>query len=239
MRVLQVRKAPLSVLILASLVVLAACESSGSPTAAEVSRPAETLTPERVATPAATESPPANIPEPGPVVEPRSPAPAPTIEVTRTSPPAQTPSPTPEPPDTTPSPSPTLEATAAPTPESTDPPDPTPAPLRAEVGRVETALSVDGLQRPVDRASEFPFGERIYITVEFVGVQTGALLGFKWQSPAGCSGDYELESPNPIRRGFFAFFIDAVNCPGPYDVDITVDGEDVASTRFTVLEPSK
>ena len=226
MRILQVWKALLSALIATSLLVFDACESSApappdvagaTPTGAEASRTVETPLPEPPATPAAAEPPPANTPEPGPVVEPRSPAP--------------------EPLDATPSPTP--EATAAPTPEPTEPPDPTPAPLRAEVGRVETALSVDGLQRPVDRASEFSFGERIYITVEFIGVRTGTVLGFKWQSPTGCSGDYELESPNPIRRGFFAFFIDEVNCPGPYDVDITVDGEDVASTRFTVLEPSR
>ena len=238
MRILQVWKALLSVLIATSLLVFDACESSApappdvagaTPTGAEASRTVETPLPEPPATPAAAEPPPANTPQAGPVAAP--PPPAPTIEVTRTSPPA------PEPLDATPSPTP--EATAAPTPEPTEPPDPTPAPLRAEVGRVETALSVDGLQRPVDRASEFSFGERIYITVEFIGVRTGTVLGFKWQSPTGCSGDYEIESPNPIRRGFFAFFIDEVNCPGPYDVDITVDGEDVASTRFTVLEPSR
>ncbi len=245
MRVLRVRKALLSVAIVASMLVLGACESSATatsdvadatPAGADVSRPVETLTPEPPATPAGTELPLATTPSAGPVAEPPPPAPAPTIEAARTSPPAQPPAPIPAPLNATPSPTPA--ATAAPTPEPTEPPDTSPAPLRADVGRVETALSVDGLQRPLDRASEFPFGERIYISVEFIGVQAGAVLGFKWQSPAGCSGDHELEPRNPIRRGFFAFFINEASCPGPYDVDITVDGQRVGSTRFTVLEPS-
>ena len=165
--------------------------------------------------------------------------------------------PTPSPPRSTPTaaavPQPTVAITARPTPpiitvarvtaapaltpvaETT--PTPTPRPPGASVGRLTTTREIDGLQRPGDPVIDFKLGERIYISVEFIGVRAGTALGFRWSSPGGCQGAFEKEEEKSIRRGFFGFFIDDANCVGRYAVDITVDGESMETTGFNVERP--
>lgn len=101
-----------------------------------------------------------------------------------------------------------------------------------------TARSIDGLQRPAEIAEEFDYGERVYVSVEFIAVREGTVLGFRWECASGCDGSYETPPQQPIRRGFFAFYIDDAGCPGRYTVDITVDGETVAVTEFVIREPA-
>ena len=109
---------------------------------------------------------------------------------------------------------------------------------RAAVGRVATARKVDGLQRPAGQANTFAYGERVYISVEFRDVKKGAVLGFRWRSDSGCGGQYETAAQSPMRRGFFAFYVDQAQCPGTYTVDITVDGWTLANTTFIVKKAS-
>ena len=125
-------------------------------------------------------------------------------------------------------PTPTVVTGAAPT------PTPTPRPPGASVGRLATAREIDGLQRPSDSATDFKLGERIYISVEFIGARAGTALGIRWSSPGGCRGEFAKEQERSIRRGFFGFFIDDANCLGRYVVEITVDGASMATTSFSV-----
>ncbi len=109
---------------------------------------------------------------------------------------------------------------------------------RAVVSRVATARKVDGLQRPAGQANTFAYGERVYISVEFRDVKNGAVLGFRWRNDSGCGGQYETDAQSPMRRGFFAFYVDQAKCPGTYTVDVTVDGWTLANTTFIVKDSS-
>lgn len=138
--------------------------------------------------------------------------------------PSPRPSPGQDPPAPTPSPPVTEQPTAAPT------------PARATVGRIATALTVDGLQRPQDLAETFGLDDRIYISVEFRDVREGARLGFRWSSGA-CGGEYQTGPQQALRRGYFAFYVDETNCVGEHTVEITVDGAVLAVTSFVVENP--
>ena len=109
--------------------------------------------------------------------------------------------------------------------------------MRATVGRIATAVSVDGLQRPQELADTFSLDDRVYISVEFRDVREGARLGFRWQS-GSCGGEYETGPQRALRRGFFAFFVDETTCLGEHMVEITVDGAVAAATSFMVEGPS-
>lgn len=109
-----------------------------------------------------------------------------------------------------------------------------PVEARAGVGRVATARGVDGLQRPVEETAVFSSWERVYIAVEFIGVEAGAELGFAWKADAGCRGSFTTDPQPAIRRGFFGFFIDRTECVGRYDVRILVDGIVIVKTNFSV-----
>jgi hypothetical protein len=132
---------------------------------------------------------------------------------------------------------PVAETTPTATPAAQPTPTPPPRPPGASVGRLATTREIDGLQRPGDPVTDFRLGERIYISVEFIGVRAGTALGIRWSSPGGCRGAFEKEQEKSIRRGFFGFFIDDANCLGRYAVDITVDGESLATTSFNVERP--
>lgn len=103
------------------------------------------------------------------------------------------------------------------------------------MGRIATALTVDGLQRPQDVAETFGLEDRIYISVEFRNVREGARLGFRWSS-GNCGGEYETGPQQQLRRGYFAFYVDDTNCVGQHDVQITVDGAVAAETSFMVVD---
>ena len=205
---------------------------------AAVARPASTSVPTAPAAPAGTPTPPE--PTPAPTAAPGEPPPTATGTVPASSPgpsptasPAASPSPSPDPT--------TAAATASPTataqPVASPPPTPTqaPTPLRASIGRVATALSVDGLQRPQDVSETFGLEDRVYISVEFRDVREGARLGIRWKSD-NCGGEYETGPQESLRRGYFAFFVEETTCVGEHLVEITVDGVVAAVTEFTVLD---
>jgi len=178
------------------------------------------------------------------------PTPAPTPEL-RQTPTGQTPSTSLQNRSATPLPTERVTPTAAPpstpapiaTPAPTEPPrsvnrTPTaivpPPNARASVGRVATAEGVDGLQRPVNETTTFDPMQRVYITVEFINVRTGAELGFSWRADEGCAGSFTLAPQTAVRRGFFAFYIDETECLGRYVVQIMVDGAAHAETTFAI-----
>ena len=105
------------------------------------------------------------------------------------------------------------------------------------MGRIATALSVDGLQRPQEPADTFDLDDRVYISVEFRDVSEGARLGIRWKA-GSCGGEYETGPQQPLRRGFFAFFVDETTCLGEHMVEITVDGAVAAVTSFMIAESS-
>ena len=185
-----------------------------------------TVTPTPPPTPAPTpevrQAPPDQSPSPS--LQNRSATPLPTERVTPTAAPPSTPAPV-----ATPAP------TAAPQPANRTPIAIVPPPnARASVGRVATAEEVDGLQRPVNETTRFDPMQRVYISVEFVNVKTGAELGFSWQADEGCAGSFTLAPQTAVRRGFFAFFIDETECLGRYVVQILVDGAAHAEITFAI-----
>ena len=211
--------------------LLAACGDSEA-----VAEPvATTPTPTVVEVTVAPTAPPTPAPTPEPRQTPsrqapstslqnRSATPLPTVPVTPTAAPPSTPAPV---------------ATAAPTkppPSATGTPTAIvpPANARASVGRVATAENVDGLQRPVDETTTFAPAQRVYITVEFINVRSGAELGFSWQADEGCVGSFTLAPQSAMRRGFIGFFIDETECLGRYVVQILVDGVAHAEIAFSI-----
>ena len=94
---------------------------------------------------------------------------------------------------------------------------------------------MDGLQRPQDVSEVFGLDDRVYISVEFRDVRQGARLGFRWSS-GSCGGEYETGPQRPLRRGYFAFYVDETNCVGKHAVEITVDGAVAAETSFMVVD---
>ena len=96
---------------------------------------------------------------------------------------------------------------------------------------------MDALQRPQDLSGTFGLDDRVYISVEFRDVREGARLGFRWSS-GSCGGQYETDPQPPLRRGYFAFYVDETNCLGEHMVEVTVDGAVAAVTSFTIVGPS-
>lgn len=183
-----------------------------------------------------------SAPVPAPTTQAQPPpSPEPTAPPSTATPIAPSPSPSPAlSPVASPSPSPSPTTPAAtPSPETTERPaaSPTaaPTPARAVVGRIATALTVDGLQRPQDLSDVFGLDDRVYISVEFRDVREGARLGIRW-SAGSCGGMYETGPQQALRRGYFAFYVDETNCVGEHAVEITVDGAVAAETSFTVID---
>ncbi len=231
------------------IVVLAACNGD---TTATPSAPASTQPPPAAASPSPALSTPAApatgatvaaAPRPASTGTPTvSPEPAPTAQAPPTSvpttpsstatalPPSPNPSPVASPSPTTPAATPPPAATERPTAAPTR----APTPARAVVGRIATALTVDGLQRPQDLSDTFGLDDRVYISVEFRDVRAGARLGFRWSS-GSCGGEYETGPQRALRRGFFAFYLDETTCVGEHAVEITVDGSVAAVTSFMIV----
>ena len=224
------RLAPI-IIVGATAWLLAACGDSEV-----VAEPApETPTPTVVEVTVAPTAPPTPAPTPEPRQSPspqapsaslqnRSATPLPTVPVTPTAAPPTTPAPIATAAPTAPPPSATRTPTAI-----VPPPD-----ARASVGRVATAEDVDGLQRPVNETSTFEPGQRVYISVEFINVRSGAELGFSWQADEGCVGSFTLAPQSAMRRGFIGFFIDETDCLGRYVVQILVDGVAHAEITFSI-----
>ncbi|MCY4109829.1 MAG: hypothetical protein OXG11_12485 [Chloroflexi bacterium] len=178
----------------------------------------------------------------------------PTVAATSTptsAPPATTPiptaTPTATPASTLPSPTPTATPSAAlPTPTPTATPATTPAAIatptptitsereRGSVGRIATARSVDTLQRPVDATDRFAPNERVYVSVEFKGVRSGAVLGVRWKRNGEEVFTFETGPQGAFSRGFFAFYFDPGGGAGSFEAEILVDGEVSGKIGFTV-----
>ncbi len=199
-------------LLLAIGLVLAAC---GSDTPAEAD-----LIPTTAASPAASEQ----LPAP-PTATPATASP-PTGDTAPTTPPLIA-TPPPEAPDAPP--------TATPRPAK---PKPTPSPNRdlGYTDRVTMTRAVDSRQRPTDPAVVFGEDERVYVSVEFLGVRSSAVLGVRWLRGSTESFVYEMEPTEAFSRGFFAFFFDpgGTGSAGPYGVEILINGEVVATASFEV-----
>lgn len=140
---------------------------------------------------------------------------------------------------TPPSESPDAPATETATPRPANPkPKPTPSPNRdlGYTDRVTMTRAVDSLQRPTDPAAVFGEDERVYVSVEFLGVRGSAVLGVRWLRGATESFVYEMEPTEAFSRGYFAFFFDpgGTGSAGPYGVEILINGEVVATASFEV-----
>ena len=198
-------------LLLAIGLVLAAC---GSDTPAEAD-----LVPTTAPSPAASEQPAAS-----PTATPAT-APPPTGDMAPTTTPliATPPSDSPDAPTATPRPA---------------KPKPTPSPNRdlGYTDRVTMTRAVDSRQRPTDPAVVFGEDERVYVSVEFLGVRSSAVLGVRWLRGSTESFVYEMEPTEAFSRGFFAFFFDpgGPGSAGPYGVEVLINGEVVATASFGV-----
>ncbi len=105
---------------------------------------------------------------------------------------------------------------------------------RGSVGRVASARSVDGLQRPVDAADNFAPGERVYVSAELTGVRAEAILGIRWKRGGDEIFVYETPPQSAFSRGYFAFFFDPGGMQGEYEAEILIDGVVLGTVSFTV-----
>ena len=133
----------------------------------------------------------------------------------------------------TPEPSPTPTANPAP-PTPTPAASPTPGGNLGTVGRVVVTREVDSRQRPVGQEDSFNAGDTVYVSVEFVGVRSGATLGIRWILDDGEMFVFETPPKDAFSRGYFAFFIDKVK-PGDYKAEVLISGEKVAEAAFKVI----
>ena len=203
---------PLTVILLmAAAAVLLSCQIGGDNA-------------EAAATPSGTAAPP-------PATDP--PASTPVSTATATVPPTSTlasPTPTPAPPQTPPTETPaaTPAATATSTPTITNTRE------RGSVGRIATAHGIDTLQRPVDPAERFGTNERVYVSAEFKGVRSGAVLGVTWKRDGEVVFTFETGPQSAFSRGFFAFYFDPGGGAGEFEAEILIDGEVSGRVSFTV-----
>ncbi len=203
---------PLTVILLmAAAAVLLSCQIGGDNA-------------EAAATPSGTAAPP-------PATDP--PASTPVSTATATVTPTSTlasPTPTPAPPQTTPTETPaaTPAATATSTPTITNTRE------RGSVGRITTARGIDTLQRPVDPAERFGPNERVYVSAEFKGVRSGAVLGVTWKRDGEVVFTFETGPQSAFSRGFFAFYFDPGGGAGEFEAEILIDGEVSGRVSFTV-----
>jgi len=106
-----------------------------------------------------------------------------------------------------------------------------------EVERIATALSVDADGRAVDPTDTFyPDSGSIYVTVELSKVPADTVLSFKWYF---LDADYLIDSYNlnlPRGAKYANSWLPLDEWPdGAYQVDVSVDEEIIASTKFTVV----
>ncbi len=201
---------PLTVILLmAAAAVLLSCQIGGDNA-------------EAAATPSGTAVPP-------PATDP--PASTPVSTATATVTPTSTlasPTSTPAPPQTTPT------ETPAATPAATSTPTITNTRERGSVGRITTARGIDTLQRPVDPADRFGPNERVYVSAEFKGVRSGAVLGVTWKRDGEVVFTFETGPQSAFSRGFFAFYFDPGGGAGEFEAEILIDGEVSGRVSFTV-----
>jgi hypothetical protein len=93
---------------------------------------------------------------------------------------------------------------------------------------------VDTLQRPVDIADRFRPDERVYVSAEFKGVRSGAVLGITWTRNGEEVFTFETDPQSAFSRGFYAFFFDPRDGVGEFEAEILIDGEVLATANFTV-----
>ena len=180
------------ILMMAAVAVLFSCQIGGDNA-------------EAAATPTATA---VSTPAPDPPAS--TPIPTATATVTPTSTLAS-PTPTSAPTET---PAATPAVTATPTPTITNTRE------RGSVGRIATARSIDTLQRPVDAADRFGSNERVYVSVEFKGVRSGAVLGVRWKRDGEEIYTFETGPQGAFSRGFFAFYFDPGGGAGAFEAEI-------------------
>ena len=203
---------PLTVILLmAAAAVLLSCQIGGDNA-------------EAAATPSGTAAPP-------PATDPPASTPVSTATATATVTPTSTlasPTSTPAPPQTTPT------ETPAATPAATSTPTITNTRERGSVGRITTARGIDTLQRPVDPADRFGPNERVYVSAEFKGVRSGAVLGVTWKRDGEVVFTFETGPQSAFSRGFFAFYFDPGGGAGEFEAEILIDGEVSGRVSFTV-----
>ena len=207
---------PLTLIVLITAATLSfSCEIGGD-NAEATSTPVITATPTLTVAPSATTP----IPTATPTATPASTLPSPT--------PTSTPSENP------PTPTPTATPAVTPAATATPPPTITSERERGSVGRIATARSVDTLQRPVDATDRFAPNERVYVSVEFKGVRSGAVLGVRWKRNGEEIFTFETGPQGAFSRGFFAFYFDPGGGAGSFEAEILVDGEVSGKIGFTV-----
>lgn len=120
----------------------------------------------------------------------------------------------------------------------TQPPIPTTTPRKdyGYVGRVTLTRGIDSRQRPTEPAAIFSEQKRIYVSVEFIEIRKGAILGVRWRKGDSELFVYELPPSTAFSRGFFAFYFNpgGLGSAGSYSVEILISDEVAAKAAFEV-----
>jgi len=108
-------------------------------------------------------------------------------------------------------------------------------------GRVLRAIptrNLDSRQRPADPISVFGVGERVYVSVEFVGIRSGESVGVRWKKGGEVLFTYEQPVGRPFSRGYFGFYFDtpSSNPTGNYSAEVLIEGVVAQTVGFWVSE---
>lgn len=108
-------------------------------------------------------------------------------------------------------------------------------------GRILRAIptrDLDSRQRPTDPISVFSVGERVYVSVEFVGIRSGQSVGVRWKKEEEALFTYEQPVGRTFTRGYFGFYFDPPpsNSAGSYSAEVLIEGVVVQAVGFWVSE---
>tara|TARA_B100001123_G_scaffold439078_1_gene575166 strand:+ start:1350 stop:1973 length:624 start_codon:yes stop_codon:yes gene_type:complete len=108
-------------------------------------------------------------------------------------------------------------------------------------GRVLRAIptsNLDSRQRPADPISVFGVGERVYVSVEFVGIRSGESVGVRWKKGDEVLFTYEQPVGLTFTRGYFGFYFDppTSNSIGSYSAEVLIEGVVAQTVGFWVSE---
>lgn len=131
-----------------------------------------------------------------------------------------------------PAPPPPMEQAPAPTP----PPASAPAPAPVTVASVDLGTAVDADQKVTAPTGEFAPTDTIYAAVSTTGTAPNAVLNAKWTFQDGQTVNESSQTIAPNGNAVTSFHISKPDGwpAGNYKVEISLDGQQVASKDFTV-----
>ncbi len=81
----------------------------------------------------------------------------------------------------------------------------------------------------------FDSGERVYVSVEFIGIGPETTIGIGWSREGEPVFTFEQPVQSAFTRGYFAFYLDPGDAtPGAYSAAVLIDGQVQRAVGFTI-----